>query len=280
VPSLPLVPLLSAEIANLTRIQRDLEVAHRLQRRLLPELPESVSTTGGDVRVVSRYLPAYELGGDYCDAVASAAAPGAQPDAVIAIIADVSGKGVSAALLVARLASEFRRLAPSAASPRVLLAELNQLVGGLQLDEMFVTATCVRIDVAAQTLTVANAGHIPAVVRGAIGASSLLGAPSGAPLGMLPFETYGDEVFPLGAGDVVVLVTDGITEALDPGASDAGADALLALVAAAAHDPDAVGDRLLASATAVPARGTFPARASLRLADDITLLALQVPAGD
>jgi serine phosphatase RsbU (regulator of sigma subunit) len=243
---------------ELKRLTSDLEMARRIQRRLLPVLRGQV----GGLRVAAEYRPAFQVGGDFYDLIPL------DDGGMLAVIGDVSGKGIAAALIMARVTSELRRLAQSCASPATLLAELNRLLVDIGSDDAFVTAACLRFDAARTRVAVANAGHVPPVVRRADGTTSILGEASGAPLAMLPEEQYRDQEFTLERGDVVLLMTDGITEGVDACACPLEMSRLLELVHDSSHDVAAICARILAEVE----------RGRARRVDDQAILALQVAA--
>jgi serine phosphatase RsbU (regulator of sigma subunit) len=188
-------------------IRHDLQSAREVQRHLLP----SVAPEWGGVRMVAHYRPAYEIGGDFYDVVEQ---PGGR---LLALVGDVAGKGISAALLMARVSGEFQRLAGEGRSPREILGLADRWVTRAGHSDRFVTALCVQLDLGRQPCwTIANAGH-PAPFFWRKGAGSVpVGEPSGPPLGMTDLGSgrYDEEVIPARPGDVMLLSTDGVTEAL------------------------------------------------------------------
>jgi sigma-B regulation protein RsbU (phosphoserine phosphatase) len=180
---------------------------------------------------------------------------------MIAVVGDVSGKGMPAALIMSRATSSFRRLARASASPHALLAQLNHALVEQFPDDSFVTVACVQLDAAGRCGVVANAGHaLPLMRRG--GAVTPLGWASGPPLGMLPGQSYIGEQFELCPGDIVILMTDGVSEALNPARDPLELRALLRLVAEAPRDLDEIHRRILAAIDAAT--------------DDVTLLSLEL----
>src|SRR5262249_38356707 len=115
------------------RIERDLDMAREIQRRFLPRLDH----VRGSVRVAAEYHPAYDVGGDFYDVVDG------EDGQITAVIGDVSGKGVTAALLMSRVSSDFRRLARSGSSLQSLLAQLNQSTVEHTPDDSFATAVVI-----------------------------------------------------------------------------------------------------------------------------------------
>jgi serine phosphatase RsbU (regulator of sigma subunit) len=237
-------------------VQRDLEAARRIQRSFLPSLP----TTVNGFHVATEYRPAYDVGGDFYDVITTG------PGQLVAVIGDVAGKGVAGALMMSRISSEIRRLVGGPDnSPREMLTQLNDSFSALGLDDSFVTAACVKLDKTSRRLTVANAGHVLPLVRRASGAVMPLGRASGPPVGMLPNQSYTDDVFPLDAGDIVLLMTDGVLDALHRDDDQLGVWSIIDLLAKAPRDLDEINRRIV---SLVHQRGGSP--------DDLTLLGLQV----
>src|SRR5581483_257132 len=127
---------------------------------------------------------------------------------------DVSGKGVSGAMLMSRCASEVRRLIRDAQPPAILLAALNDSFAQAGCEESFVTAACLELNAPERRVTIANAGHVLPLLRRANGDVLAIGTASGPPVGMLPGQSYRDESVVLDVGDMLILMTDGILDAL------------------------------------------------------------------
>jgi phosphoserine phosphatase RsbU/P len=253
-PGVKLHPLESAFAR--TRLQLDLTAAQRIQRRFLPDAlpPES------GVRFEAQYLPAFSVGGDFYDLVYHG------EGRVSAAIGDVCGKGVAAALLMARMSWELRRLTGPDTKPSRILAQANSFVADTKDESCFVTASFLQIDTRRRRLEAASAGHIPLVIKRRSGAVLTFGAPSGTPLGMLPCE-YRDEEVELDPLDIVILMTDGLVDALDGPGDRPGIELMLELVRRAPHDPRAMNEHILTVVEKM--KGSKPL-------DDMTLVALQV----
>lgn len=241
------------------RIERDLELARQLQRTFLPPPPPPRS----GLRVAAEYRPAYDIGGDFYDLVPLDDGP------VMAVIGDVAGKGISAALLMSRVSSDFRRIAQEVRSPGAVLAELNNAMVDQPAGETFVTAACLRIDARGRRLAVANAGHVPPILRRANGTVVPFGRPSGAPLGMLWAERYADEQLAIEPGDILFMMTDGLVEALDRPGDRLGMRTLLRLLGGVPPDIAAINRRVLAEVD--QSNGG-------RHVDDVTLVAIEIAA--
>ena len=203
------------------RAARDLGLAREIQRRFLPA---STDETPG-FRIAAEYHPAYEIGGDFYDVIPTG------DGRIVAVIADVSGKGVPAALLMSRFSSDFRRLARTGLSVSALMGELNQLLCEQTTDEEFVTAVCLCLRTRAhrggERRPRAPAPAAPTRPGGSAGEVS------GPPLGMILGQRYEQKEFTFSTGDIVVMMTDGVVEALDSDADRLGSWALTKLLAGA-----------------------------------------------
>lgn len=225
---------MSASIEHLRHVEREklrldeeLQIARRIQRSLLPTAAPAVD----GLCISDLCEPALEVGGDYYDFFPLG------PRRLGLLIADVSGKGTSAALYMAELKGLVLALSRTHASPRALLVELNDLLGNSLDNRSFITMTYAVIDLAAGTLTCARAGHTPMLVcrRG----ESRAIVPGGMVLGLrLPGaatrfgELLEEHTQTISPGDVIVLYTDGITEAMNVDGDLFGEQALSAVVAA------------------------------------------------
>jgi sigma-B regulation protein RsbU (phosphoserine phosphatase) len=236
-------------------IEQDLRSAGGVQRRLMARTLPADS----GVRVDARYIPALDVGGDFYDLayLGNGRIGGA--------IGDVSGKGVSAALIMSGVASDLGRALRSGAGPSEVLENVNSTLTDVE-SETFVTASCIALDSRNHYLTVANAGHLPLMVRRASGEVLDFGAASGTPLGMVPCA-YLEERFELQPLDIVFLMTDGLAEAFDCPDDRMGMRFLKRLVNSAPHDAKVVNDRILAAANT---------KGGTRRLDDVTLVALQL----
>jgi serine phosphatase RsbU (regulator of sigma subunit) len=189
--------------------------------------------------------PAREVGGDYYDFFEIG------PRQIGVLIADVSGKGTSAALYMAELKGLMLALSHQERSPRKLLIDVNRRLADHLDNRSFITMTYAIIDLDAATLTLARAGHTPTVVVSS-GASHLI-TPDGMVLGLrLPgagerFEKMlCEHSQPLSPGDVIVMYTDGITEAMDADGELFGDTALAHLLASQQHlDAAGIRERVL-----------------------------------
>jgi sigma-B regulation protein RsbU (phosphoserine phosphatase) len=152
-------------------------------------------------------------------------------DRVGIVVGDVSGKGVSAALYMARLTRDLRYFALAEGDPARVLRWMNKAVAESGQDDIFVTLVYVVLDAAKKQIQLANAGHMPPIVRKKNeGEVIVLDRLSGLPLGVLPDPEYASETFDLAPGDSVMLFTDGLVEAMNPSREMYGMDRLTTIL--------------------------------------------------
>ena len=188
-------------------VDRDLELARRVQRGLVPERAPAIT----DYEFYHFYEAANQVGGDYFDYVPLSSGRFA------IVVADVVGHGVAAALLMARLSSQVRFCLAGGAEPSAALGQVNNVFGEIGIEGRFVTFWLGVLDPANHTLTVANAGHMPTMIRHANGAVEEVGdEKTGLPIGVLDDVEYDQLTIELPPGSKVVMYTDGINEAADP----------------------------------------------------------------
>lgn len=183
-------------------LDTQLSMAADMQRRLLPQLPVASDTTEWAAALV----PAGQVGGDFYDEIEVA------PGVWMIIVADVSGKGIAAAMALALVRATFRALAREEPEPSALVTRLSAVLYGEWRGTPYLTCIVGRLDGPAGTLAYVNAGHPPGlIVRG--GAVIRL-ADGGPPVGLISGSAYAAATVALVAGDACVFVSDGITEAL------------------------------------------------------------------
>jgi sigma-B regulation protein RsbU (phosphoserine phosphatase) len=201
--------------------EEDLTAAHEIQAHLLPrEIPQ---VTG--LQVSCAWQPARSVSGDYFDVLALA------PGQLAVCLADVSGKGIAAALLMANLQAAVRAFSPGITGPGALCEKLNQVLCGSVAPGKFVTLFYGVIDSETLTLRFENAGHCsPIVLRGD---AAIVLAEGGTPLGLFPHAKYEERRFLLQSGDCLLLTTDGVTEAANEGDEEFGAERVTASARAA-----------------------------------------------
>lgn len=200
------------EQAEKQRLQQELQIARDIQASLLPRGPLRLP----GVAMAALCVPAREVGGDYYDFFLLA------QDRVGLLIADVSGKGTSAALYMAELKGLALSLSKVYASPKQLLVEINRILSESLDSRSFITMTYAVLDVSQRTLTYARAGHTPLIHLPAGDGRARILTPNGLVLGLrlegiaAKFEQLLEEmIVPLGPDDLCVFFTDGITEAMN-----------------------------------------------------------------
>jgi sigma-B regulation protein RsbU (phosphoserine phosphatase) len=293
------------EKAEKERLEQELRIARQIQMSLLPQGPLKLE----GLSVTAHCEPAREVGGDYYDYLPLG------DRRVAIIIADVAGKGTSAALYMAELKGLMLSLSQLHASPRELLIRANRIIAQHLDARSFITMTYAVVDMCTRTLTYARAGHCPLIYLPGNGAAereteggrgkgeggrgvrlqaegerrmqggvaiqvagsrrAQIQVPDGLVLGLKiddgeRFETLLEEVTqPLGAGDVILLFTDGVTEAMNAAGEPFGEERLAALVEEHGDLPfEELRERILREIRA------FVGSAGLH--DDLTLVLLKV----
>lgn len=184
-------------------LQTELTLAASMQRRLLPAVPGPSM----GVHWAAALIPAGRIGGDFFDFFEPA------PGVRLMLIADVSGKGIPAALALPLLRATFRAVARETDRPSEIAARLSATFHDEWHGTPYVTALIARVNLARRCLAYTNAGH-PRGIRLCRGEVRDL-TTGGPPLGLLKEATFADEELALADGDVCVFVTDGVSEALD-----------------------------------------------------------------
>jgi serine phosphatase RsbU (regulator of sigma subunit)/anti-sigma regulatory factor (Ser/Thr protein kinase) len=217
-----------AEAEERERIQQELQVAALIQQTLLPkELP---AIPGWHVDAF--YRPARAVGGDFYDFIAL------DDGRLGVVIGDVTDKGVPAALVMATCRSMLRAAAQRHTSPAEVLGDVNDALVPEIPPAMFVTCLYAIIDTEAGELVFANAGHNLPYVRTADGVIELRA--TGMPLGLMPAMPYDEKSYSMASGEVMVLTSDGITEAHDPDGEMYGFSRLMSRVARKPSNDDMV----------------------------------------
>lgn len=185
------------------RLGKDMEFAQNVQESFLPQtVPEHPNFT-----FAAFSLPAQNVGGDYYDFIPLDASR------LVLLLGDVSGKGVSAALQMARLMSDFKYVSLKQQDPGRVLEEINRILCERSYRGMFTTALYVVLDLKLRKMHIGNAGHPPILLQRGGGRVQEVGGAMGPPLGVLPEARYGQETLDLEPGDGCVLLSDGILEA-------------------------------------------------------------------
>jgi sigma-B regulation protein RsbU (phosphoserine phosphatase) len=174
-----------------------------VQRGLLPSVPKpnrGVSWSAG-------VEPAGKIGGDYYDFLPL------DDSSMCVVLADVSGKGIPAAVFLSNVRAILRTLVRETAAPAQILARLSEAVLADAAVNLYVTCLVAVVDTTGRTLTYANAGHPAGLLLGRNSLRTL--SAGGPPVGLIPGCSYEQESVGISPGDLVVLVSDGVTEALD-----------------------------------------------------------------
>src|SRR5437764_11810423 len=215
--------LLSLELADKVAMKRDLEIAREIQMWLVPSEPPEVP--GADIAFATR--PQNSVAGDYYDAFYP---DPANRERLVVVIADVAGKSVPAALLMATLQASLRTIAGEGASVADLVTRLNRYASAYSLDgRRFTTAVLCEYQPASRRLTYVNAGHNAPILRRANGALEKLEI-GGLPLGIKVDATYETASLELRPGDALILFTDGVIEAFNASGEEFGNERWLATV--------------------------------------------------
>jgi serine phosphatase RsbU (regulator of sigma subunit) len=247
------------------RLNRDLKIAEQVQKKFLPQV---VPTVPG-YEFFAHYQPTYEVGGDYYDFVPLSA------DRIAVAVADVSGKGVAAALMMAKFSGDTRTCLLTEDAPAPTATRLNSLLCAAGIEDKFITLGLCVLDAPARKLTLTSAGHTPVLIRRADGRVEEVGQEvSGVPLGIMEDSVYEQSDVHLDQGDVVLLYSDGVTDARSPGEELYDSQTnhrLVKRLAKSSGGPVAVGRAILQDIR------EFSAGHSQ--ADDITLVCLGPTAG-
>ena len=219
-----LLVVLMLEVADRVVMKRDLEIARDIQSWLLPTKPPQIQ--GLEMAFATR--PANTVAGDYYDVFSRT--PGSSETQFLLAIADVAGKSIPAALLMATFQASLKTLSATQCSLSTLVANLNQYActnsqGGLR----FTTAFIAEFDPTTRVLTFVNAGHNAPILKRASGEIERL-TNGGLPLGIMAESTYETGSLVLQAGDWLIIFTDGLVEAENSARDEYGETRLLALL--------------------------------------------------
>jgi serine phosphatase RsbU (regulator of sigma subunit) len=203
--------------------QEQFRVAREIQQRLFPK----TSPQSGVFDIAGASYPAEATGGDYFDYLSMA------DGCVGIVVADVTGHGVGPALLMAETRAYLRTLAPNGRDAGDILTRANRVLAEDVDFERFVTVFLARLDPRSQSFDYASAGHPSGYVLDAAGHVTARHKRLGVPLGIQPDIEYTvSPVISLSAGDIVLLLTDGIEEAMSPDNTFFGVDRILEVVRA------------------------------------------------
>jgi phosphoserine phosphatase RsbU/P len=262
--------LLALELADRVTMKRDLEIAREIQQWLVPSNPPVIP--GADIAFATR--PQNTVAGDYFDAFLRSS-PSGEPDphGLLVAVADVAGKSVPAALLMATFQASLHALSATAASIEQIALGLDRYARAHSLEGLrFTTAFLAQIDPETREMLYINAGHNDPILRRASGTIERLST-GGPPFGVPPFSdsatSYPSGRVQLSAGDLLFIFTDGVIEAVNESGEEYGEHRLLSSLQTAS--PASAAEVLKRVMTEV---NTFVGYA--RQHDDITCLVLRI----
>jgi sigma-B regulation protein RsbU (phosphoserine phosphatase) len=236
-------------------LERDLQLAAKIQQALLPATP--LERSGW--RLAYRYAPAGVVSGDYCDQIAT------EGGDLYWMVGDVSGKGVAAAMLMAHLQAVFRALVPTRLPLDALMERASRVFCESTLPTHYATLVCGRASATGE-VEICNAGHPPPFLIRKAGIERV--EATGLPLGLFSSERFDVGRLALSPGEGLLVCTDGVLEAQDAAGAEYGADRLTALLASVRDlPPVALVDRCAADL------GAFLSGA--RADDDVTIMAVR-----
>jgi serine phosphatase RsbU (regulator of sigma subunit) len=247
------------ERAALRALRREIEIASEIQQSILPRrfpaFPER-----RDFDLHAAMLPASDVGGDFYDFFLI------DPTHLAVVIGDVSGKGMPAAIFMAVSRTLLKATALSGITPAACLQHVNRLLHAENESEMFVSLFYGILDLHGGRLVFSNGGHNPPLLRSAACGVRCLASGRGCVLGVFGDAAYESTTCPITPGDTLLLYTDGVTEAMNPGGELYGEERLHALAGCNHGSPQALVDALIVDVRRHSATATQ--------SDDITLLAV------
>lgn len=219
---LGLLLLLGLELADRVIMKRDLEIAREIQQWLVPEEPPQVA--GADVAFATK--PANTVGGDYYDVILHGSQENAE-ESLLLVVADVAGKSVPAALLMATFQASLRAMLAADPDLSELVQNLNSYTCSRSRDgRRFTTAFLAEYDVKSGSMVYVNAGHNYPILKKRRGEVTRLES-GGIPFGIRRSERYELGATSLQKGDFLLIFTDGVTEAVNEDGEEYGEARLL-----------------------------------------------------
>lgn len=244
--------------AEKERFAKELEIAQGIQQSFLPDSAPEIA----GIELVAKNVPALEVGGDFYDFIPVATGQWGL------VIADVSGKGVPAALFMALSRTLIRASTLVNADPALSIAHANRMIYEDAKSNMFVTLFYAVLDSRTMTLDYVNAGHNPPLLLQGESSTVRLLKAKGIALGVIDEVDLQSVRVDLKPGDVLVLYTDGVTEAINAAEEEFGEERLFAIITQNRNRPaQEIMDEILAGITAYA--GDTPQY------DDITLMILR-----
>jgi sigma-B regulation protein RsbU (phosphoserine phosphatase) len=218
----PLVRLCIDHLSDEGRrsLERDLELAAKIQRGLLPRAESRFR----DWRVHYHYNPAGMVSGDYCDLIF----PSGGDDKLVFLVGDVAGKGVAASLLMTHLHAMFRSLSSVVCELDKLLETANRVFCESTIAGQYATLICGRAGANGE-IEIASAGHFPALLVSKEGVRRIQS--TGLPLGMFSTSRYATQRLRMEPSESLLLYTDGISEASSPAGVEYGVDGIMRVAA-------------------------------------------------
>ena len=246
------------------RVEEDLAMARAIQANALPSVFPPYPNLRDVIDIRARMRPAREVGGDFYDFFFTG------PGKLALVIADVSGKGIPAALFMMRAKATLQGLLRSGLGLAEAVGRANRRLAEQNDANMFVTAWIGVVDLASGALEFVSAGHEPPLLKRADGSVGFLEEVAGPALGMMAGAAYRTRARTLAAGDGLVLYTDGVTEARNAAREFYGAERFAATLKGliGAKDAGAVIDGIVKDVDAFAG--------GAEQADDITLLAFRL----
>jgi len=208
---------LTLESLERERLRNELEMAATIQTHLYPQVFPDVE----GYRIEAKATPSRHVAGDTYDAFTDG-------DALVVTITDVSGKGVGAGMIASGVHAAVRLMAVNGTGLADLSVLVNDYLSGATADNRFATFAMVRLEPDGRMVAV-NAGHCPLLVRRSDGRVDEISS-SGFPLGMMPVATYSEHETRLEPGELLLLYTDGLTEAEDPDDEEFGVERVAEVV--------------------------------------------------
>jgi phosphoserine phosphatase RsbU/P len=208
--------------ADKLKIERDLDLARRIQQSLLPKCNPNLQ----GLDICGQMIPAMQVGGDYYDLIPIS------PTKLYVVVGDVSGKGLSASLYMTKLQTMMQLACVNSRSPRDILIEINKNLYISMEKDWFVTMTLALFDIEKKTVRVCRAGHAPllAASNGSVDSYRTQGIGVGLEKGLIFDRTLVEEEILLSPGKIFAFYSDGITEAINEKDDFFGEDKLTELL--------------------------------------------------
>lgn len=207
-------------------LEQDLELAAKVQQQLLPQRVPEVA----GLELAAHTRPAQIVGGDYFDFFPC------RDGALALAVADVMGKGLSASMLMANLQASLRILVPETADLAALAERLNALFRYNLRVIRFISLFLLRVEPGSRRVSYCSAGHNPALRISASGEAAWIKA-TGPAIGLTSSGTYRSQAFQAAPGDLLLLYTDGLTEASNAGGAEYGTERLAAFASRHRGEP-------------------------------------------